>query len=348
MKRIRPVEPAGSPADRIGRRLQDIAEPLRRAGARRRLIAAARSEASALRPASPLAHLVSQILLAALVFASVFTLFYAWLASVAWAMTAGIVATGLTRAAAERATAADADRRRRRARIQRALRETERMLVRAGADDFLAALTRCLARLDYERPQIMTGFGPGGEGMVIASNGERRIAVYYIVDGSAVLDSDAVVIAAAELARVDCARHFFATTGEFTPAAYRRAERVGVTLIDRYELVGLFAADQLRAAAAAAGADAAGAPHWLSEPASVSASIEQNEARIAGHWRMALLLALLALLNRGATQVYLLALVAANTILLVYRQWLNFRLLAMTGSELPEAQLPDSSPFGGK
>lgn len=346
MKRIRTVESPEQPREPFGGRLQDIVGPLRRAAARRRLVVAARTDASAPRTASPLAQLVSQILLAVLVFASVFTLVYAWVANVAWAMTAGIIATGLTRAAVERAEATNVGQRRRRARIQRALRETEKMLVRAGADDFLAALTRCLARLDYERPQIMTGFGPGGEGMVIANNGEQRIAVYYIVDSGAVLDADAVVIAAAELARIDCARHFFATTGEFTPAAYRRAERVGVTLIDRYELVGLFAADQMRAAVAEEG-DPAGAPHWSSEPASVRTSIEQNEARIAGHWRMALLLALLALLNWGATQIYLLALVAVNTIMLVYRQWLNFRLLAMTGSELPEMRLPDS-PFGGK
>lgn len=319
---------------------------LRRIGQRKRIIDAARSEAPAERSAGPLARLVSQVLLATLIFVSVFAVFFAWLTSLAWALTAAIVATGLTRGAVEWAAASDRGRRAERRRVQRLLRETARRVEVAGPDDFLASLTRCLGRLGYECPQLQPGFGSGGEGMVIASNGDRRIAIYHIVDGSAVLDSDAVIIAASELARIDCARHFFATTGEFTPAAYQRAERVGITLIDRYELVGLFAADEAQAArigSTPGSADQDRGPRWRGDPDSVSGCLEANQRRITGHWRVALMLAAIALLSSGRIQLYLLALVAANTVGLVYRQWLNFRLLEATGGALPDSEASGSA-----
>lgn len=331
--------------------LRNIAAPFFRAGQRRLVIDSTRGEASQPEPVRPLARLVSEALLGALIFVSVLAVFYAWLANAAWSLTAAIIATGLARAAGEWAAAAETAQRRRRSRIQRVLRETATMIATAGTDGFLAALTRCLHRLDYERPQIQPGFGSGGEGMVVASNGEHRVAIYYIVDGSAVLDSDAVIIAASELARVESARHYFATTGEFTPVAYQRAERVGITLIDRYELVGLFAADEARSAMSTpsrTAAQTAPGPNWRADPESVSQRLADNRRRVTGHARVALLLVPIALLSRGPVQVYLLALVAVNMIALAYRQWLSFRLLTISGGDRADGEtaFPTTSSSG--
>jgi hypothetical protein len=67
------------------------------------------------------------------------------------------------------------------------------------------------------------------------------------------------------------------------------------------------------------------------ETASLAEELAANRVRIAGHGRVLALLVPLTLLSPGSVRVYLLVLLLLNAALLVYRQWLNFRLLAETG-----------------
>lgn len=329
-------------------KLRRATMPLRRARERRFIIDTVRCDArpAAYRPA--LARAVSEVVWGGVLLIVAFICFYAWLAALWQAVLCAVAFTALVRAALERAGTDDRQRRHRRSRLQAALRETAKLLTAVDAPGFVALLSRSLRRLDFTAPRPQTGFGHGAEGMIVAANGEHAVAIYYIADGTAVLDAPAVVIAAAQLARIDGARHFFAATGEFTPEAYRRAERVGIRLIDRYELAALLAGDLM------------GDPAWAPQPppaptgrpkrgeaatmltpghavrgrretVSLAEALAANRVRIAGHGRVLALLLPLTLLSPGSVRVYLLVLLLLNAALLVYRQWLNFRLLAETG-----------------
>jgi hypothetical protein len=322
--------------------------PLRRARERRFIIDTVRCDArpAAYRPT--LARAVSEVVWGGLLLGVAFICFYAWLAALWQAILCAVAFTALVRAALERAGSDDRQRRSRRSRLQAALRETASLLVAVDAPGLVALLSRSLRRLDFTPPRPQTGFGHGAEGMIVTANEENAVAIYYIADGAAVLDAPAVVIAAAQLARIEGARHFFAATGEFTPEAYRRAERVGIRLIDRYELAALLAGDLMsdpawapqppaapvarpkRVEAATMLVPGAGSRARRETP-SLAEALAANRVRIAGHGRVLALLLPLTLLSPGSVRVYLLVLLLLNAALLVYRQWLNFRLLAETG-----------------
>lgn len=341
------------------RNLRRITAPLRRAGQRRFLIDAVRSTAPAPVARPSLARPVGELLWGGLLLLTAFFCFSAWLANVWRAAACAVAFTGLTRVALERAGTADRTRRGGRARLRAALRETAQRLASASAAELTAYLTRCLGRFDFAPPVAQSGFG-GAEGMIVSDDGQQRVAIYFIADGAAVLDASAVIIAAAELARVEGARHFFAATGEFTAVAYQRAERVGIALIDRYELAAICAADMTADPVWTPAAGSAPSPgrkrpaaaltlptnglRWRQETRSLAESLAFNRTRIAGHGRVLALLLPLSLLTPGSLRPYLLGLLLANAALLVYRQWLNFRLLAGTATAHAWREAPFAAP----